>query len=276
MIGAKVEPLVIAWVHPGEVNGRFMDSVLGLFYADRERAHKHGTTAITGTVWVESGPRIAHSRNLLVRRFLSNAAWAGTEWLLMLDADMTFSDTLLDNLFDGVRDDKGNLQRLIVGGLCFGGGHNSIVPTMYQIVDPKENGGSPVRVITEWDDGDVVPVDATGAACLLVHRSVYEHFATTYGEPVPFFAESVYGGVEFGEDWTFCMRAMQQKIPIVVNTAAKLGHMKLIQMDENSWRGGSNLTKIEGYSAGKKLATVTPITTPNRKARRNDARKVKV
>ena len=230
-----IEPVVLAWAHPGQVSGRFMDSVLRVLLADRFEVNEGRPSKVVSYMYVESGPRIASARNHIVRQFLANEHYAAAEWLLMLDADMTFTPETVATVFAGVRDDAGNLARPIVGGLCFGGGHGAIMPTMYELCAPEENEGVPMRVIDSWEPGSVVPVDATGAAFLLIHRSVLVAMAEQFPEPVPWFAESVHAGREFGEDWTFCLKARRMGYPICVNTNAKVGHMKEVCLDENAW-----------------------------------------
>ena len=261
-----IEPVVLCWAHPGDVSGRFLDSVMRLMFASQEavRTGQREDYIIRGYRYVEGGPRIASSRNRLVRDLLAAPQFKDVEWFLMLDADMTFDESLLPALFEGVRNEDGSIRMPIVGGLCFGGGHGSIVPTMYSIVDPKTNDGEPVKVITDFTSGDIVEVDATGAACLLVHRGVYEAMAETFAEPYPWFAESVYLGREFGEDWTWCLRARSLGFQIHVNTSAKVGHVKSVIMDEDMWRSGRpSLHSLDGV-AEHKDATVTKLVVPEK------------
>ena len=283
--GAHVEPVVLAWVDPGHTSGRFMDSLLRLTYSENERAHLRGEAKprMRGHLRVESGPRISSARNLLVKTFLTEAQFADVEWLLMLDSDMTFAPDLLDHLFEGVRDDEG-LAQAIVGGLCFGGGHGSIFPTMYEIVDPKENDGQANRIISSWDEGAHVKVDVTGAACLMVHRGVYESMAQAQGSydiPGCWYSEGAHNGLEIGEDWGFCLKARQMGLEIFVHTAAKIGHMKSIEMNELTWRYGMSGLKSVGEperEARMKGLVVppkglvgpdgAPVSAPSRQVRR--------
>jgi hypothetical protein len=277
------ERVALCWAEPGDVNGRFMDSVLQVIYEDRDAVTQgfKKDYSVVGHIWIESGPRIAAARNTLVRRFLEREEWKDVEWLLMLDADMVFEKSFLHQMFDGVRDQNGKIQRPIVGGLCFGGGHGSILPTMYRMVDPKTNNGSAISIVANWKDGEVVEVDATGAACLLIHRGVLEHMGALYEEPTPWFAESQYKpegadrAQDFGEDWTFCTRARKQGYPIFVNTAAKVGHMKPVMMNEAMWKTGhSGLKSIAGFASPEALANQTPAEAPrvSRQTRRRLAR----
>lgn len=222
----------IGWAHPGEVNSDFAESVMKLLTIDaaREPGDRRVMTEGGGLIPIRSGPRIAAARDRIVRDFLAH----GGEWLWMLDTDMTFDAMTLEILL-AVADPE---ERPVVGGLCFGGGRGIVFPTMYEIVDPKENDDIPVKVITEWPEGAVVQVDATGAACLLMHRSLLEAMGERFPEPFPWFHESVYKQHPFGEDWTFCLKVGQMGKPIYVATAAKTGHMKTFELNEEAWKAG--------------------------------------
>ena len=270
------ERIVICWVDPGNVAGRFMASVLLLNYFEQRRAEATKTpTRYAGHLRLESGPRIATARNTLVRSFLDDERFTDSvDWLLMLDADMTFDEDLCDRLLDGAYDAKGELVRPLIGGLCFGGGHEYIFPTLYEMVDPKINNNNPVRVISEFKPGEAVKVDATGAACLLMHRSVLDAMRVGFPEPTPWFAEGQYAGKEFGEDWTFSVRAGRLGFPIYVNTGAQIGHLKTVEMNDAMWRTGrTNLKSLELPVTEHDVATIIPI---NREQRRRAARTTKV
>lgn len=222
--------VIVAYAHPGEVNGFFHDSLLRLF--DHDRAH---ADQVAGRVSLRSGPRIATARNTIVRKFLETDA----EWLWMLDTDMTFAPDTLERLMEVVD----AAERPIMGGLCFGGSRGGVVfPTLYRLRQPGANQG-PIEIIKDYPDDTVVKVDATGAACLLIHRSVFERIASlvrpdgarAFPEPMVWFQETVYAGIDFGEDWTFCMRAQQTAIPVHVHTGIKIGHIKPAVVDETAY-----------------------------------------
>ena len=240
------ERVVISWVDPGNVSGRFMDTILRWLYDD-EHAVDEGrdtTYRIAGHIRLETGPRLAPARNTIVRQFLANPNFSDIEWLLMIDSDMTFPLNFIEILMSDVRNEAGQITRPLVGGLYFGGGHGVIFPVMYEMCDPKVNNGNPVRNITNFRSGDVVAVDACGTGAMLMHRGLLEYMATLHEEPTPWFAESVYKpegaeiAQEFGEDFTWCMRVRRQEIPIYVNTGAVAGHVKGIEMNEEMWRTG--------------------------------------
>lgn len=156
----------------------------------------------------------------MVQYFLDNPAQP--DWLWMVDADMVFSYSQLIALLEVA--DPNSVP--IVGGLCFGGRTDRLFPTLYRVVDPATNNGEAIQIVEEYPDNALVRVDATGAAFLLIHRGVLEAMRATFPPPQYWFSESVYKGEEFGEDWTFCLRAAQLDIPVHVHTGVEIGHVK--------------------------------------------------
>ena len=223
--------VVLSYIHPGDVSGAFMEAVLNV--VDHDAA---GPRHIGRRISLRSGPRIASARNSLVRTFLTTDA----EWLWMLDTDMVFQPHTLDRLLDAANAKR----RPIMGALCFGGARGGVVyPTIYRLRQPDEDHG-PVECIRDYPPDTILQVDATGCACLLVHRSVLERIAGAarpdgtlcFPEPAPWFSESVYRQHEFGEDWSFCLRAAQLGIPVHVHTGIRIGHIKPAVVDEAAYR----------------------------------------
>lgn len=170
-----------------------------------------------------SGPRIAAGRNHLVEAFLATPG----EWLLMVDDDMSFPDDVVERFLKTAHPRKAP----IVGGLAFGVGRDGIFPTLFRL---SEEAQSPVRM-DAWPLGEVVEVDATGAACLFVHRSVFEALAEEYQKPWQWFQETTLHGNSVGEDMTFCLRARAAGFPIVVDTSIQFGHVKPRVIDEDEY-----------------------------------------
>jgi hypothetical protein len=112
------------------------------------------------------GSNLSAPRNTLVRRFLE---YGLADWMLMLDTDMVFRPDLLERLLEHADP----VEAPIVGGLCFGfDDKGDIQPTLFGLVGDE---GSP-QVIRyhEWPPDSMFQVAATGAACLLIHKSVFE------------------------------------------------------------------------------------------------------
>ena len=218
--------VLVAYCHPGTVSGPFHESLLNTVTSHPE--------LIVGHIGITSGPRIASARNKMVEAFLTHDR--EPEWLWMLDTDMVFPADTLPRLLD-----VADTLHPIVGGLCFGGRTDDIFPTLYRLVDPAENEGRPIETIYNFPDDALVKVDATGAACLLIHRRVLENIYRSFPGPHHWFSESVYNGMEFGEDWTFCLRAQQMGHPIHVHTGIPIGHVKPRIIGINDFRAQADM-----------------------------------
>jgi GT2 family glycosyltransferase len=206
---------VIGYVHPGTVRAEFCASLLAVCM--------EGSTPVDSVLAVGSGPNISTARNIVARSFLEEQ---GAAWLFMCDTDMWFPADTIDRLIAAADP----VDRPVVGGLCFsentdnGGGEP--YSTMYELAESPEGDLAFVRY-RKWAEDTVVQVAATGAACLLIHRTVLEAVAKRSGDKAaPWFRESVTGSALMGEDLTFCLRCAAAGIPVHVHTGVKVGHMK--------------------------------------------------
>ncbi len=208
------EHCVIGYVHGGLVRAEFAASLLAVAM--------EGKTAVDAVIAVGSGPNISTARNMVTRSFLEER---DTPWLFMCDTDMWFERDTVDRLIAAADP----VERPVVGALCFsqntdnGGGEP--YSTMYE---PVERDGQLAFVrYKKWPEDECVQVGATGAACLLMHRSALETVADLVGDKAaPWFRESVVGGALIGEDLTFCLRLAKAGIPVHVHTGVHVGHMK--------------------------------------------------
>ena len=215
-------PVVIGWLMGGQSTPGFVSSLAAL-------------TAVTPQYGVEflgaipkvSGPRIAAARNNLVQSFLATPG----EWLFMVDDDMTFDPDALVRLLETADKD----ERPIVGGFAYAAGRDGYFSTLWSM-DENRN---PVRV-DDYDGGEVLRVIGTGAACLLVHRTVFEKIYENYGDTAwPWFQETSLNGHTVGEDFTFCIRAGEAGFPVHVDTRVEFGHEKLVNINREfvaNWR----------------------------------------
>lgn len=217
--------ITVGYCSPGSVSTRFSDSLIDLMLADAR---------VSSRISRVSGPRIASARNDIVDSFLKMQQVP--EWLLMLDSDMSFDTDIVERMIQASHEKI----RPVVGGLCFGGGRVGVpFPTLYKLVDKGKGKGQTTEVINDYPKDALCKVDATGAACLFIHREVLLQMKDKFGtlhngvhNPQPWFAETIYQGYEWGEDWTFCMRLKQMNIPLYVHTGIKLGHVKTHLYDE--------------------------------------------
>jgi GT2 family glycosyltransferase len=206
---------VIGYVHPGTVRAEFCASLLAVCM--------EGKTAVDGVIAVGSGPNIATARNMVARSFLEDQAAA---WLFMCDTDMWFERDIVDRLIAAADP----VERPVLGALCYSqntdNGGGDPYSTMYELTEPAPGEVAFVRY-KAWPEDTVARVAATGAASLLIHRSVLERVEKHAGDrAAPWFRESVIGSRLVGEDLTFCLRCGSAGIPVHVHTGVKAGHMK--------------------------------------------------
>lgn len=222
--------VIVGFLHRADgIAPLFRKSLTMLLMADAHRRRR-----IVGELDQESSANIASGRCSIVRHFLEHPS--EPDWLWMVDSDMTFGADILDRLLLAADP----VARPIVGGLCFGlrpkqperftdvySTELEAFPTLYQ---PAEGG------VTPWWDyprDEVVRVFSTGAACLLMHRSVLaDRRWQADGHPLPWFREDAMGKQVVSEDQFFCFKAGGLGYPIHVDTGARTGHVKPLVVDE--------------------------------------------
>lgn len=180
---------------------------------------------------VVQGSILTSQRNELVQRMKG-------DWILFIDADMVFDVTAIGRLIKA-REEQ-DLD--VLGGLCFQrvSPHQ---PTMYMREQPTSGG---YLFLEKWDD-DIVEVDGTGLAFVIIHRRVFERMIRALDErpeftwpsyderikmpPPDFFRWA--GG--FGEDLRFCQDAKATGSRIFVDTRIPIGHVGESVFDHNTF-----------------------------------------
>ncbi len=225
--------VAIGYPYYGPVEHPFMVSMLNLWRYDALGARTPEGKKVGGRGHIlDGGAHIPRTTALLVRArtdivtdFL--ALESKPEWLFMVDTDMTFDPDVVDRFIAAAHP----TQRPIVGGLAFSymqGDAHKFWPTLFEYVP----GSDRFRRLTEYPANALVPVGATGAACLFVHRTVFEAMRDKYGTARPWFAETLTDDDVLSEDITFCLRAQACGFPVHVHTGIKFGHIKNFSADE--------------------------------------------
>lgn len=218
------EKVVIAYLHPGKVDGAFMESVLDLIVYDT--AFHRRIVSGGGRLATLAGANLSAPRNSLCKQFLE---YGKADWLWMVDSDMTFPPDTVERLLEFADPDKAP----IVGGLCFGfDDKGQIQPTLYGLVGDEQN--PQVIRYHQWPPEAMWQVAATGAACLLLHKSALikmrdielPNGQVGFNAAFPWFQETAHAGTPVSEDITFCWRAGLAGLPVYINTAVHLGHIK--------------------------------------------------
>ncbi len=230
---------VIGFIHPGDVAGAFMDSVCRTMLAEVRMDGLLGPGG--GYINLQSGPRIAEARSQVVEGFLTSEIYRPAEWLFMVDSDMVFPAETLRALIQAADP----VERPIMGGLCYAGySPETCYPTIYDL-STDDDGHWIVQPVTEFPQPALVKVGATGAACMLVHRTVlqkmYEHFQYLPNGQInsyPWFVEGHVDakGRQIGEDIAFCIRAQSIGFPVYVHTGIEVGHRKNIILNSEVWK----------------------------------------
>lgn len=255
-LNQKRQSTVVGYVHPQHVDASWANSMFALLEYENLNAQRFAPPG--GRIAVGSGPRIAVGRNALVEAFLARDG--ETQWLLMIDTDMDFDPDLLDRMFEVA--DPNDVP--ILGALCFSGGVSGTMrPVMYRLF-LDDQGELVITYCEDYPEGALVNVDATGAACLLVHRSVLERVGEAWvGKTAyPWFAETEFGLREFGEDVTFCMRAKTAGFPIHVCTAIEVGHRKVQTLDSTLYRQQQAKTQTERDAAERIVVPARKLLVP--------------
>lgn len=181
---------------------------------------------VAGTMGVAAG------RNEIVRAFLA----ADADWLFMVDADMGFERDVVDRLIgsaivNGVS---------VMGALAFcqkqdpdlahGVMHANryrIQPTLYAYTEVPATGEKGFRAINKYRRDQFQVVGATGAACLLINRSVLQAVGPDPFDPIKVAGAGGNGtDRSFSEDLSFCIRVSAEGFDIGVDTAIKTTHHK--------------------------------------------------
>jgi hypothetical protein len=219
--------VAVAYVHPNDVQSNFFESFVEMMVwdlsHDQRLSHRIGMRASSGG--------LVEARNQVVVEFLKGDA----EWLLWLDTDMGFAPDTLDQLLAAA--DKA--ERPIMGALCFAWketrrdglfGYRCVSrPTILNWVEHE--GKQTFMGVLEVPDNALVKCAATGMACVLIHRSVFE----AIGEQDWYNRIKGTDGSMLGEDISFCVRAGARDIPVHVHTGVPTNHQKTLWVGPEDW-----------------------------------------
>lgn len=218
-----VPKVVIGTVHPGEVSMSMMASVM------RAKDHMLQYGIIPG--FLERRARSQHvykARNEIVAGFLDMDA----DYLLFVDADMGIPKNTIERLLAVAHVD----DRPIVGALCFAqrevgfsdedySSRFDLMPTV-QVWCVEDDEVTSFYIVEDYPRDEVCQIDATGAACVLIHRTVFEKMRAEHGDHWFTPLTNRPTGTLFGEDTSFFLRCRELSIPVHMDTTVKTSHDK--------------------------------------------------
>jgi len=195
---------------------------------------------------------VVEGRNLATAAFLESEA----EWLWFVDADMGWDPEALELLLS-VADP---VERPIIGGLCFGYGPitdrldqaQAVVkvpfPTIFDLTETDDD--MAFRPRWRYTPGTVVQCSATGAAMLLIHRSVLVKMGSGWFDRI----KHPKAKKLWGEDTSFCARAGLLGFNVFVHTGVKTSHQKSIFVTETTF-----MTNISADPATERVTVIVPV-----------------
>lgn len=223
------DAVTVAYLHPGHVTASFHTSLLNLVAYDLGHCQRVARGGYLSS-WCASG-RLVEGRNQLAATFLEQ----GHDWLWMVDTDMGFAPDTIDRLVASAHPRR----RPVVGGLAFGQYQVDVdeigaprfepFPTLYRWYEDDQRAG--FTRIDDYEPGEVVEVAGTGAACLLIHRSVLAEIRERWG-PVWFTQIPHPKAGVISEDLSFCIRVAAIDRPVHVDTSVKTSHEKNVFLTE--------------------------------------------
>lgn len=211
----------------------FRDSMEALLF--RDATNEGRVVAGGGIIKMRFGTGgIVQARNDVVKLFMER----DSEWLFWIDTDMGFEPDVIDRLLE-----VADTETPIVGALAFaqketqqdgfGGYRCKPRVTLLDWID-HPSGGKRMTGRAWYAPNMVTQVAATGSACILIHRSVFERIKDEHGET---WYNRIKGddGLPLGEDISFCVRASALGYPILVHTGVRTTHFKNLWLAEQDF-----------------------------------------
>lgn len=222
----------------GNVHLYFHQAIQAAFDFDRQQ----GFNNLSAERAIFSGANISKVRNNLVTDALKGDA----EWFWFLDTDMVIEPVTLPRLLCSAQVSGAD----VIGGLTVMESQDGPIPTIYHLGNFNKN--EVTRVLFDYPEGQIVQTAATGTACLLVKRSVFENIQELDPDnPYPWFNESVILGNWVSEDIMFCLKANSAGHPVFVDCTTPVGHAK----GRKIWRP-SDIRDQSGFPNQKNVAII--------------------
>jgi glycosyltransferase involved in cell wall biosynthesis len=198
------------------------------FYYSLENMRRPVNTSVIFRVGADRG----RSRNRIVEAALEN----GSEWVLFLDDDVTFSPDLLLTLL--------SREQPVVASLYLQR-TDPFLPIAF--AEKDENGDYWPLDLGSCPQNGLVSVRAAGTGGMLIRSEVFRQIHA------PWFVHTT----KQSEDIYFCDRLAEADIPLFVDMDARLGHMGAFAIFPD-WADGW----AAGISVSPTMKVVLPIQSP--------------
>lgn len=207
--------VLLGYVSAGWCRTEFMNSILNAI------SGPDADPAIGGVISSSAGPLLAYGRNLLAKQFLAH----DKEWLCTIDTDIVFAPNTISRLLEVAKQGSPVVSALYH---IFWDGKKTPAAYRASMID----GSVSIDNITidrqdGWENADpLIEVDAVGAGCLLIHRSVFENIQKKNNDQECWWREMVIDNKDHGEDISFCIRCANIGVQIMLHTGVQVGHVK--------------------------------------------------
>jgi glycosyltransferase involved in cell wall biosynthesis len=228
IVSLETSPTTDVTVFSSEDDRRAVGSITMVV---RDHLNAATATSLLHTDWTFLEPGTYIDRNIVQGNLLTlqrNEAVQRMrgDWLLFIDDDMVWKPDAIGRLVKSAEE----LQADILGALTYrrSAPHS---PTMFMREMPHDGG---YNFLESWDK-DVIEVDATGMAFVIINKRVFEAIA---GGPMPPYEERAGGNPPnffrwegtLGEDLRFCQDARSAGARIFVDTRIEVGHMAEVEI----------------------------------------------
>jgi hypothetical protein len=253
----------VGFLHPGQYASCFAESCVDMLLYDLS----HNMRMSRDGGWLAlrcTATQIVEGRNKLASIICDQSE---AEWLFMVDSDMGFGEDTVDALI-AVADP---VDRPVVGALYFTLGDDGpapfygrrfwCTPAIYRWRNNEPHQPDLVPHYS-YTRNDVTRCDATGAGCLLIHRSVLEQMRAKFGDE--WFDPIKISDKTYGEDLSFCFRLLLLGVPLFVHTGIKTTHDKGgVFLDEDYYERQPGLDTLVAnvQTLYPTLADQGPLTT---------------
>jgi hypothetical protein len=198
----------------------YKGSVRAEFMLAMDAVRTGADPAVAELEGLQSGPVLSKARNTITERFLESAC----DWLWFVDTDIVFSAGTLPALLKHADP----AERPVISALYM------IRPASTGLVTPAVYSGGTdpegkfwFRPMHSAPAGELLRVAASGAGCLLIHRSVFTRLsAADPDDDRLWWSQITMGGRQFGEDLSFGLRCAIAGVPYHAHTGIRVGHMK--------------------------------------------------
>lgn len=252
---ALPDSVCVAYLHQADVSHSWHESITASRIFDirpggPQRLLRGGFLAQYG-----SEASFDMARNKVAKAFLDER---DADWLWWVDSDMGWEHDALERLM-AVADP---VERPIVGGLCFGnkpvaddglnGAMFQMFPTIYAIDEKKDIAG--FTPIYDYPVNELVQCGGTGSAFVLIHRSVFQRIRDRFGDVWYDRMPHPKSKIPFGEDLSFCVRAIVCDAPIHVHTGVRTNHHKFEYLSEAAY-----FSRMAAPPATERVTVVVPV-----------------